>query len=137
MGFGVLVTIFLLIAFGLIVVSSHFYPLIFLAPILAIFIMGYYSKGGKVVRGKAGFIGVCVTALIILLLGLTLSLIASLSFIIVLWNISTIALFALLLSPIICRFLGFVGGFASSLMVKRIQPSPEMEIPPPPPPNGG
>ncbi|MGQ9597071.1 MAG: hypothetical protein ACUVQY_00400 [Thermoproteota archaeon] len=45
-------------------------------------------------------------------------------------------MFALLLSPIICGFLGFVGGFASSLVVKRIQPSPEMEIPPPPPLNG-
>lgn len=118
LGFGVLVTMLLLIAFDLMVVFSRFYSLVFLALVLAGFIIGYYSKGGKV-----GFIGVCVTAMIILLLRLTLILVVSPSFIITLWDMSPIVLISFLLSPVILGILGFVGGFASGLVAKRIQPS--------------
>ena len=133
LGFRVLITIFSIFASGFIAFLTQTNLLLLPGITIAGFIIGLYSKGEVLHRGKAAFFGVLVgvfpmfiltTLLILIVMPLPVSF-ASPYF--------SIAVFILLLSPLICGILGFIGGLIGGVVTKLIHGRGILERSPSPP----
>ncbi|MGB9716949.1 MAG: hypothetical protein ACPL4E_00705 [Thermoproteota archaeon] len=132
LGFGILVALLFLVVFNLASIFLCLYPLIIIMPVLAGLVIGFYAKGSRVARGKAGFKGVFAAMLILLLVSAPF-LVTAFSEIVALWTV--IPLVVLTASPVVKGLLGFVGGFLSGFFTKPERPEEPQPPPPPPPPS--
>lgn len=117
--FRVLITILFFFIFSFISIYIDLYALIFAAPIISGFIIGHYVKGRGFDKGKAGFIGVIIGMLIVILLIAVPILMSNPWFIESsrsTWIPLTITI--VLFSSIIFGALGYLGGFASGVIIK-------------------